>query len=189
MGEKTSFFTSSTAIPFRLVFIMWCLFVVQESYGYSFAAFGIFPRDPFGLVGIITAPWIHGNLLHIISNTFPLLFLGITLFIFYSRIAIRVFFHCYIYTGLLVWLLARPTYHIGASGVVYGLAFFLIFFGIFKRDFKSLFISIVILFFYGGLFYGILPNQPGISWESHFLGGLTGIGSAIYFGKLKRKVS
>ncbi len=85
------------------------------------------------------------------------------------------------------WLLGRPTYHIGASGVVYGLAFFLIFFGMFKKDFKSLFISIVILFFYGGLFYGVLPNQPGISWESHLLGGIAGTGSAIYFGKMKNR--
>lgn len=187
MGERTSLFTSSVGIPLRMVFIMWCLFVIQESFGISFAAFGILPRDPFGLVGVVTAPWIHANLIHILSNTFPLLFLGTTLFIFYSRIATTVFFHCYIYTGLLVWLLARPTYHIGASGVVYGLAFFLIFFGLFKRDFKSLFISIVILIFYGGLFYGVLPTKTGISWESHLLGGFAGTGSAIYFGRMKRK--
>jgi membrane associated rhomboid family serine protease len=186
MSERKPFFNSSTAIPLRLVFIMWCIFLIQEAYNLSFAGFGIFPRDLFGIIGIFTAPWIHGNMLHIVSNTIPLLFLGTTLFVFYSRIATKVFFQCYIYTGILVWMLARPTFHIGASGVVYAIAFFLIFFGMFRKDFRSLFISIVIVFFYGGLFYGILPTQPGISWESHLLGGITGTLCAVYYSKAKR---
>lgn len=186
MGERRTFLSSSAAIPLRLVFIMWMIFLIQEIYGISLAAFGIFPRAPLGLIGILTGPWVHGNWLHLVSNTFPLLFLGTTLFVFYTRIATRVFFQCYIYTGILVWIFARPTFHIGASGVVYGIAFFLIFFGIFRKDFKSLFISIVIVFFYGSLFYGVLPNQPGVSWESHLLGGLIGTFSSVYYSKYQR---
>ncbi|MFW6225222.1 MAG: rhomboid family intramembrane serine protease [Bacteroidota bacterium] len=97
-----------------------------------------------------------------------------------------VFFGIYLVCNLLVWLLARPSIHIGASGIIYGLAGFLIFFGIFRKDFKSLFISIIITLFYGGLVYGIFPNQPGISWESHLLGGITGAFFAMQFSKRKR---
>src|SRR5690606_41815641 len=69
--------------------------------------------------------------------------------------------------------------HIGASGIVYALAFFLIFFGVFYRDFRSLIITVVVFLLYGGVFYGILPGDPHVSWESHLAGALVGIGSAL----------
>lgn len=176
----------SLSVPFRLALIMWSVFFIEIGFGINLAFLGIWPRETFGLVGIITGPAIHGNSLHLLSNTIPLMFLGATLFLFYERIAGKVFFLCYIITGMLVWLLARPTFHIGASGVIYGLASFLICFGFFRKDFRSLFISIVMVFFYGGLIYGVLPNQAGISWESHLFGGMVGAASAFYYGKLRK---
>jgi len=88
---------------------------------------------------------------------------------------------------ILVWLFARPTYHVGSSGLVYGLAFFLIFFGFFRKDFKSLLISIIIILIFGGLFYGILPGQPEISFESHLAGAVAGALGAFEFSKTKSK--
>jgi membrane associated rhomboid family serine protease len=141
------------------------------------------------LIGIFTAPLIHGSIYHLISNTIPLLFLGSVLFFFYHKVAGQVFLRAYFWTNILVWLFAlRQVPHIGASGVVYSLAFFLIFFGLFKRDFMSLFISIIVILLYGSVFYGVLPSDPRISWESHFAGALVGIASAITFGR-KKKVS
>jgi membrane associated rhomboid family serine protease len=124
--------------------------------------------------------------MHLVSNTIPLLFLGSLLFFFYGRIGGAVFFRSYFWTNLLVWLFARPANHIGASGVVYALAFFLIFFGIFRRDVISILISVLTLLLYGSVFYGILPTDPRVSWESHFAGALVGVTSAITFSDKKR---
>lgn len=177
----------SSVIPFRLVFIMWAIFFVDTLLPYiHLNAFGIYPRTVFGLIGIITAPMLHGSPAHLISNTIPLLFLGAVLFFFYSSIAESVFLRAYFWTNILVWLFARDANHIGASGLVYGLAFFLIFFGIFRRDFVSIFISIIVLLLYGGVFYGVLPTEPGVSWESHLGGALVGISTAVTYSRHKR---
>lgn len=177
----------SVVVPLRLVFLMWLFFFVEYNFGYPLSAFGIHPRSLLGLIGIFFAPMLHGNLGHLISNTFPLVFLGGVLFYFYPRIAVNVFFRAYVWTNILVWLFARNANHIGASGLVYGIAFFLIFFGLLRRDFLSLAISIVTILLYGGVFYGVLPSDPAISWESHFGGALVGITSAVTFSA-KRKV-
>src|SRR5687768_3710989 len=185
MASDTSIF-GSAVVPFRLTFLMWATFYLESMINLPLIIFGIEPRTFIGLIGIFTAPLIHGDIFHLISNTIPLLFLGSVLFFFYERIGGAVFFRAYFWTNILVWLFARPANHIGASGVVYALAFFLIFFGFFRRDFISLFISTIILVLYGGIFYGVLPSDPRVSWESHFAGGLVGISSAITFSKEKK---
>jgi membrane associated rhomboid family serine protease len=180
---------SSAVIPLRIVFIMWAAFFIEWILGFPFSAFGIIPRTGFGLVGIFTAPLLHGNLDHLLSNTLPLLFLGSVLFFFYYRIGGTVFFRAYFWTNIMVWLFGRSnSSHIGASGVVYSLAFFLIFFGIFRRDFTSMLISIIVIMLYGGVIYGVLPTDPRVSWESHFAGALVGIYTAIGFSS-KKEVS
>jgi membrane associated rhomboid family serine protease len=174
MSQSRSVFDSST-VPFRLVFIMWLAFSIQYFYHIDLGFLGIKPRNLWGLIGIFTAPMIHGSYLHILSNTFPLLFLGTLLFFFYERIGGIVFFRCYVITNLLVWIFSpRVSYHIGASGLVYGLASFLIFFGLLRQDFMSLLISIAVVIAYGGIFYGVLPTNPTVSWESHLAGALVG---------------
>src|SRR6187402_187457 len=147
MSQESSVFGSSVT-PFRLVFLMWAAFYVQYFYGFPLTNFGIIPREPWGLVGILTAPLLHGSVNHLISNTVPLLFLGTVLFFFYEKIGGTVFFRSYFWTNGLVWIFGRNSNHIGASGLVYGLAFFLIFYGLFRRDFLSIIISIVILLLY-----------------------------------------
>jgi membrane associated rhomboid family serine protease len=164
---------------------MWAVFYVEVTLDINLSYFGIIPRTFIGLIGIFTAPLIHGDIFHLISNTVPMLFLGSVLFFFYGRIGGQIFFRAYFWTNILVWLFARPANHIGASGVVYALAFFLIFFGLFRRDFISIFISVIVLLLYGGIFYGVLPTDPRLSWESHFAGAFVGIASAITYGKKK----
>lgn len=184
MASESSVFGSSV-VAFRLVFLMWAAFYAEMMFGLPLSLFGIVPRTFQGLIGIFTAPLIHGDILHLISNTIPMLFLGVVLFFFYGQIGGQVFFRAYFWTNILVWLFARPANHIGASGVVYALAFFLIFFGFFRRDFLSIIISVVILILYGGVFYGVLPTDPRVSWESHFAGALVGIASAVTFSNKK----
>ena len=186
MGQTSFFFSRSFVVPLRFAVLIWMIFFFEVTFKVNLGVLGIFPRSLFGLLGILFGPLIHGDLLHLVSNTFPILFLGTALFMFYDRIAGNVFFHCYFTTGILVWLFARPAIHIGASGLIYGLAFFFIFFGIFRKDLKSIFLSFVVLVLYGGIFYGILPNQPGVSWESHLLGGIVGVMSAWYYSEVKK---
>lgn len=185
MSSSQSSLFGSSVIPFRLVFLMWASFYLEYVFGLPISWYGIEPRTFHGLIGIFTAPLIHGDLLHLISNTIPMLFLGSVLFFFYGKIGGQVFFRSYFWTNILVWLFARPANHIGASGVVYGLAFFLISFGFFRRDFLSIIISAIVLLLYGGVFYGVLPTDPHISWESHFAGALVGITTAVTFSKQK----
>jgi len=177
----------SSAIPARLVFIMWLAFFLQSNWGARLGFLGIKPRSIEGLAGILFAPMIHGNLSHLISNTIPLLILGSVLFFFYERIGRTVFFRCYFITNILVWLFSpRLSYHIGASGLIYGLSSFLICFGLLRRDFLSLLISIGVILTYGGIFYGVLPMDPGISWESHLGGALVGMATAFQLKDKKR---
>ena len=187
MASESTIFGSSI-VPFRLVFLMWAAFYLEILFNFPFNDFGITPRTFHGLIGILTAPLIHGDVLHLISNTVPMLFLGAVLFFFYKPIGGQVFTRAYFWTNILVWLFARPANHIGASGVVYALAFFLIFFGFLRRDFMSIIISMIVLILYGGVFYGVLPTDPRVSWESHFAGALVGVGSAVTFSG-KKKVS
>lgn len=166
-------------MPFRLVFIMWAVFSFEFFYRVNLAWLGIRPRTFSGLIGIFTAPLIHGSVAHLISNTVPLLFLGSLVFFFYPRIGGTVFFRSYLITNLLVWIFSpRVSYHIGASGLIYGLSSFLIFFGLLRGEFWSLFISIVVFLMYGGIFYGVLPTDPYVSWESHLAGALVGLFTA-----------
>lgn len=184
-GRPTFF--GSSVVPFRIVFIMWLVFSIEFFYGFDFGWLGIRPRNLPGLVGILTAPLIHGNLGHLISNTLPLLFLGSVLFFFYENIGGIVFFRSYIMTNVLVWIFSpRISYHIGASGLIYGLSSFLIFFGLLRKDFWSLLISIVVMLMYGGIFYGVLPLDPRISWESHLAGAIVGTATAFDLRNTRR---
>jgi membrane associated rhomboid family serine protease len=116
-----------------------------------------------------------------------LLLLGSVLFFFYERIGGIVFFRCYFITNILVWAFSpRVSYHIGASGLIYGLAAFLIFFGVIRGDVLSLLISIGIFLIYGSIFYGILPTDPSVSWESHLAGALVGTVTAYNLADKKR---
>lgn len=169
----------SAVVPFRLTFFMWAVFSIEFFYHIELGWLGIKPRTLEGLVGILTAPLVHGNLGHLVSNTVPLLFLGSLLFYFYPAIGGAVFVRCYFVTNFLVWLLSpRVSYHIGASGLIYGLSSFLIFFGLLRRDFWSLLIAIVVMVMYGGIFYAVFPGNPYVSWESHLAGSAVGMASA-----------
>lgn len=188
MPTREKRFFGSSVVPFRLVFIMWLSFSIQFFYHIDLGFLGIKPRTLEGLIGIFTAPMIHGNYMHLLSNTVPLLFLGTILFFFYERIGGIVFFRCYFITNILVWIFSqRLSYHIGASGLIYGLAAFLICYGLLKQDFVSLIVSTFVFFIHGGIFLtGILPSDPRISWESHLAGALVGLVTAFNLAQ-KRK--
>lgn len=164
-----------------MVTILWVIHFLQYITGSDFGFLGTYPRQFSGLKGIITSPLIHADMQHLISNSVPIFLLTSTIFFFYKKVATRAYLMIYILTGLMVWIFARTVYHIGASGVVYGLVSFIFWNGIFRRSLQSIVLALVVTVLYSGYFAGILPNQEGISWESHLLGGLVGIFVAYYF--------
>lgn len=186
MGSEVSSLSQSIIVPSRLVFLMWLTFTIEFVLGYNLSSYGIEPRALSGLIGIFVSPMLHGGIAHIVSNTIPVLVLGTSLYYFYPRIASKAFFVCYIITGLVVWLVGRNSYHIGASGLIYAIASFLLFLGIFRRDFKSLFISLIIAVAYWRLIFGILPVMPGVSYESHIAGAI--VGGAVAF-RMRKTIS
>src|SRR5687768_17492270 len=138
MDKESLKFKNSIFISLSFVIILWFIKIVEFVLHYDFASFGIHPRHLSGMIGIVTGPLIHGDFAHLASNTLPLIILIIGIFYFYNKVALEVILWIYFMTGLWVWIAARDAYHIGASGLVYGLVSFLFFSGIFRRDGPSL---------------------------------------------------
>ena len=170
-------------MPLVLMAALWVIQLFQYVTGMGLGQYGIFPRHPVGLRGVILSPFIHASqdLMHLINNSIPL-FLSMSLILFfYRKIAWKSIFSIYFLTGFFVWLFGRSVLHIGASGVVYGLVSFIFWNGIFRRNIKSIVLALIITLLYSGMFLGILPNQPGISWESHLIGALVGVLVSYYY--------
>lgn len=192
--------------PLLMLSAMWLGFLLQRSGIIENCEGAIIPLVPEGLKGVIFSPFLHGNFEHIIGNSIPIAVLMFLLFQFYPFIAKKVFFIGWICTGLLVWLLppidiftGELVYSciIGASGLVYVMAFFLFFSGVFRRNKKLLTISLLVVLYYGGLVWGMLPeelfskmNEPShISWQSHLAGAVVGTIIAFIFKEIGEKKS
>ena len=161
--------------PIFFIFLLWFIKFIEFGLKTDFAQNGIFPREWMSLTGILTAPLVHDDLKHLIDNSIPMVVLSTAIFYFYREIAYKIFFIIYFVTGLLVWIVGREAYHIGASGLIYGFASFLFFSGILRRNVNLLAISLLVTFLYGSMVWGILPYDFHISWESHLMGAVTGI--------------
>ncbi|MBL3549835.1 MULTISPECIES: rhomboid family intramembrane serine protease [Chryseobacterium] len=193
--------------PLLMLSAMWFGYFLQMR-GFFGSCFGaIIPLVPEGLLGVITSPLLHGNIDHIIGNSIPIAALMFLLYQFYPLVANKVFIIGWLATGLLVWLLPpidiltgdyMYTCTIGASGVVYVLAFFLFFSGVFKWNTKLLTISLLVVLYYGSLIWGMLPEElfytmqepSKISWQAHLSGAVVGSIIAFAFknvGEKKKK--
>jgi len=175
---------SKILIPLFFPFLLWIIHTLTVLLNINLSSIGIYPRHFKGLLGIITSPLIHANYSHLISNTAPLVIMGLGIFYFYPKVAYKSFFIIYFGTGILVWIFAREAYHIGASGIIYGFVSFLFFSGIFRKDSRSIALSLVVIFLYGGLIWGVLPVKQSVSWESHLFGAIVGIIPAFIFRKI-----
>jgi membrane associated rhomboid family serine protease len=178
--EKRRFYIS-LAFPVLFLVILWLIKLIEYSLDLNFAYWGIYPLRMKGLKGILFSPLIHSSFKHLINNTVPLLILGVTIFYFYYKVAFRVFFLLYLMVGVWVWFGGRPAYHIGASGLVYGFASFIFFSGIIRNHINLMAISLLVVFLYGGMIWGIFPIYEKISWESHMLGSIAGLFLAFYY--------
>ncbi|MCC6725662.1 MAG: rhomboid family intramembrane serine protease [Saprospiraceae bacterium] len=181
MQEQKQRILRSLRLPLKFMAVMWGVFMVEVIFDLDFGAYGVFPREVLGLRGILFAPLVHDNFQHLISNSAPMFVLSFIIMYFYRRVAFRSIMMIYLLTGFAVWLFARKVFHIGASGVVYGLLSFVFWSGIFRRSLKSIILALIVTVLYSGYLGGILPNQEGISWESHLLGALVGVFTAYWY--------
>lgn len=176
MASERSSFWQNVMIVFILVAVLWVIQILQY-FGFDFTDFANHPRHIEGLKGIFFSPFLHNprSFDHIISNTLPIMVLLTVLLNAYPRTALVVLFFIHVGSGALVWLLAPSyTYHIGISGIVYGIAGFLVASGLFRKDTRSVAIAIFIALVYGGMVIGFLPVE-GVSWQSHLYGALSGV--------------
>lgn len=183
MRNKTTKLYASVFYPSLFVLFLWTIKLFEEAFNINLAWYGLYPRTIHGLLGIFTAPLLHADWAHLMSNTVPLLILGSIIVFFYRSIAFPVFFWVYFMTGIWVWAAGRDSYHIGASGIIYGFVAFLFFSGVFRKDTRLLALSLFVTFLYGGTVWGMLPLNSGISWESHLLGAIAGVITAYNFRK------
>lgn len=148
--------------------------------------FGIIPHSLIGLRGILFAPFLHGGFPHLIANTIPFLTLGWFVMLQETSDFFIVTIITMLVGGLGVWLFAAPsTVHIGASILIFGYLGFLLFRGIFQRNLPSILLSVIVGFLYGGLIWGVLPSQHGISWQGHLFGFIGGVIAAGMIAKEK----
>jgi membrane associated rhomboid family serine protease len=171
----------SIRFPLLFIFVLWLVKGLEIYFETSFADYGLFPLQMKGLRGILFSPLIHSGFEHLFNNSISLFMLSWALFYFYKPIAFKVFFLAYFIHGFWLWFFAREAYHIGASGIVYALAFFLFCSGIIRKNTHLLAISLLVAFAYGSLVWGIFPLKEEISWEAHLTGMIAGIVLAFYY--------
>ncbi len=161
--------------------VLWLTKFLELSTNSNFVQGGVFPRAWYGLSGIVTSPLIHADFGHLISNSVPIFLLLFALIYYYRKYAYRILWMIYFFSGVCVWLFGREAWHIGASGVVYGLAAFHLTSGLLRNDVRLLTISVVVVFLYGGMVWGLFPIHPDVSWESHVYGAISGVVLAFAF--------
>ncbi|MEP5253597.1 MAG: rhomboid family intramembrane serine protease [Winogradskyella arenosi] len=183
MQKSTHFKYSNSVIiyPLMLLFSIWLVFWYQVRVDSGIKAFGIRPQKIEGLLGIVTSPFLHGDIHHIYNNSISLLVLSVALFYFYRRIAWKVIGFGIVLSGFLTWLIADSGNHIGASGLIYVLVSFIFFKGIFAKHYRLIALSLVVIFFYGSMIWYVFPIKNGMSWQGHLGGLITGLIFALFF--------
>ncbi len=163
----------TVALSFAL--LLWVLKLAEYLSGLDFTQFGIYPRRTGGIVGVLCAPFIHASFSHLFANTAPIIVIGTMLLYGYPRAAKVLLPVVYLGSGVTVWLFAREAYHIGASGLAFGMLFFVFTVGVLRWERRTIAISLAVFFLYGGMISGILPGARDVSFESHLSGALIGI--------------
>ena len=163
------------------VLLLWVVLLIELATGFEAYRLGIYPRRFDALSGILFAPFIHADAVHLLSNSLPLFVLGSGTLYLYRRVAVPVLLFIYLGGGLAIWFFARPSYHIGASGLTYGMAAFIFFCGMLRRDPPAIALALIVTFLYGAMIWGLFPIERGVSWESHLFSALAGAAAALAY--------
>jgi len=183
--------TQKKSSPFLLaiyfVVLLWVIKSAEELFRLELSFLAVKPQEFSGLVGIIFAPLLHSDYDHLLANSLPMVLLGGLLIYGYPISKLKTVAIIWLVSGVGVWLFGRPSYHLGASGLVSGLFYFLFFAAILRRDKVSIALMFIAVLMYGGVLLGILPWDPKISFESHFFGAVGGVLSAVLFRNVDPK--
>ncbi len=181
-SEKKKFYYA-IFIPVIIGILMVLSFLLEEGMNWDFHTGGVFPRRIENIWGIFTIIFIHSGWDHLINNLIAFLILGTLLYYFYSDLASKVLIISYICSGFILWVIGRENWHVGASGLIYSIAFFLFFSGIIRKHVPLIAISLIVAFIYGSMIWHIFPwqIQDPVSWEGHLAGGITGLVLSIIF--------
>lgn len=183
MDNEKKRFIYSLVFPAFFLLLIWAVKVFEVGMELSFAGGGVYPRNLKGLQGILFSPLIHGDWKHLIDNSLPMFFLSLAVFYFYRDIAYKIWFLMYFIAGVLLWSFGRPAFHIGASGMIYGLASFLFISGIIRKVRTLMAIALLVVFLYGSMVWGLLPYDTKVSFEGHITGAVSGIVLAFVYRK------
>ncbi|MBI1316063.1 rhomboid family intramembrane serine protease [bacterium] len=169
--------------PLGVVVLLWGVFWFDLRLGLELYQWGLFPGTLPGLLGSFSAWAIHGSFVHLVHNSLPVAVLTMGLAYFYPKSGWVVFGASALFPFVLAWFFARPSYHIGASGLVYALSAFFFVSGLLKGNRYLLAFALLVVFLYGGLFWGLFPIEEAISWEVHLSGGIVGGVLGVLFRK------
>lgn len=181
MSEEKKRFIYSLVFPAFFLLLLWLVKFFEFSMELSFVKGGVYPRKWSGLQGILFSPLIHGNWKHLIDNSMPVFLLSLALFYFYRDIAYKIWILIYLIGGILLWAVGRQAYHVGASGLIYGLAAFLFLSGLIRRVTSLTAISLLVVFWYGSMVWGLLPFDFEVSFEAHITGVVSGLLLAVIY--------
>ena len=179
-------FRLALKVAFLFLAALWLVFLLDAFLGLKLNRFGLRPGSVPGLIGVVTAPLLHGSLSHIFSNSISLVVSLTAILYLYPNSSTRVIPMIWLGSGLMAWLIGRPSMHFGASGLIYGLLAYVFFSGILRRDMRSVAVSLLVGFLYGSMIWGVLPIRPHMSWELHLSGGLMGVLLAFLYRKWDR---
>jgi membrane associated rhomboid family serine protease len=181
MSEEKKRFVYSLVFPGFFLLLLWAVRFFEISMELSFVEGGVYPRKLSGLQGILFSPLIHSDWKHLLDNSGPAFFLSLSLFYFYRDIAYKIWGMIYLLGGILLWAVGREAYHIGASGLIYGLAAFLFLSGLIRRVRSLTAISLLLVFWYGSMVWGLLPFDFEVSFEAHICGAVSGLVLAVAY--------
>lgn len=163
------------------IILLWLIKGTEILFQLDFSHYSVYPRELNGLIGLAFGPLLHSTFEHLLSNTLALIVLATFLFYEYPKSAKQVFAIIYFGSGIGIWLFARDSYHLGASGLTHGMMFFLFLIGVIRRDKPAMAISMIVFFLYGSMMWTILPTEERISFESHLFGAIFGTVCAIVY--------
>ncbi len=196
MYKKNKRFIAALLPPVYLLGLMWIIKIIEIIFKVDLGILGIYPLNIKGLPGIVLMPFVHGSFSHLMANSVSFLVLSSALFYFYREISWKVLLGIWVLSGMWVWFGGRPSWHIGASGVIYGLSAFLFFSGVIRQVKGLAALSLIVAFLYGSMIWGVFPDffpkEKNISWEGHLGGFVTGVIMAIYYrtkGPQRKKYS
>jgi membrane associated rhomboid family serine protease len=173
-------------VVLALLAAMWVLEVVDVALDHRLDQYGIEPRDPDGLVGVVAAPFLHADFGHLIANTIPFVALGIIIGLQGVARVLAVTGIVMLVSGLGTWLVGPDnSIHIGASGIVFGYAAYLLARGVFNRDVIEIAIGLGVAAIWGTALLGGLVPQDGVSWQGHFFGAVGGVLAARVFARTR----